>query len=539
MRIYTPDGNKAEATGFQVCDPEFAMRICRSLSSVEPPPQTVAAISASAWLACMTLRAVSLTSAAALLLASCSQSWGKFWEVSFTVTAISPQENSTENSTQSPISVTLNNPVALATLTTNASDTNCSGTLQLSVNDFYSCIRIPTLSTLDGGRTISIGHVGVPNGQTAKVRLTTGLQAANGLPLTQTYTSVGFRTTNPPCGTGNCLTVSNAIGATLGLGAHAFRIQTGTQQGNYVLVAGGATNTTRIFDVTTATFSAGPSLGAPASGGGHSISITTGPNAGKTLVFHGGSTASTEMFDPATNTFSANAATTTSNITGASHSYALRTGPSAGKFMTIFTGSQNSEIYDPNTNTFTVNSAFTCTPGGGANSFFADSGLHVLICAGAQLTEIYDPMTQTFTAGNATGQNISTGSINFRIPSGTHQGKQIITRAGATNGTVMFDPSTGTYSAGPTTTSNVNSGSSNFAILYGANKLKVLLVLANVSALTNFYDPETHQMTNVDAPTLPFTVNGLTTAFVIEGGLYPGAYVITGGGGASYAIYFP
>lgn len=441
----------------------------------------------------MRLRALSFSGAAVLLLAGCSQSWGKFWETLFTVTAISPQENSTENSTQSPISVTLNFPVDVATLTTNASDTSCSGTLQLSVNDFYSCIRIPTLTTLDGGRTISIGHVGVPNGQTAKVRLTTGLQATNGLPLTQLYTSTGFRTANPPCGIANCITGSTTIGATLGTGTHAFRIQTGTQQGNYLLVAGGATSSTRIFDVTTATFSAGPPLGANAGAGGHSISITTGPNAGKTLVLHGGSTTSTEIFDPATNTFSANTAATTANITGASHSYALRTGPAAGKFMTITTGSQNSEIYDPNTNTFTVNPAFTCTPGGGANSFLANSGLHVLICAGAQLTELYNPITQTFTAGNTTGQNISTGSINFRIPSGTHQGKQIITRSGATNGTVMFDPSTGTYSAGPPATSNVNSGSSSFAILYGANMFKVLVVLANVSALTNFYDTETHR----------------------------------------------
>ena len=120
-----------------------------------------------------------------------------FTSINITVSSTSPADSETSVNINSNISITLSEPVDTSTVTTNTSDTSCSGTFQVSSNNFSSCIRMsdsPVAFSDNHSYTVS------PNSNleyhtTYKIRVTTGVSNSSNDTLSSQYeSSVGFKT---------------------------------------------------------------------------------------------------------------------------------------------------------------------------------------------------------------------------------------------------------------------------------------------------------------------------------------------------------
>ena len=92
-----------------------------------------------------------------------------------TISSLSPTDNSTYNSPATTIAVTFSKNMATGSVTTNTSDTTCSGSFQLSSDNFTTCIKmsaIPSASDNDTAFTATPAD-NLSNGTTFKLRITT------------------------------------------------------------------------------------------------------------------------------------------------------------------------------------------------------------------------------------------------------------------------------------------------------------------------------------------------------------------------------
>ena len=113
------------------------------------------------------------------------------------VSSTSPADSATlvakDNTT---ISVTFSEIIDNSTITTNTSNTTCSGTFQVSSDSFSSCIQmsaVPLASNSDS--TFSISSTNLVYGSTYKIKVTTDVKDLAGNNLATTYlTSTGFST---------------------------------------------------------------------------------------------------------------------------------------------------------------------------------------------------------------------------------------------------------------------------------------------------------------------------------------------------------
>lgn len=100
-----------------------------------------------------------------------------------------------------PIAVTFNQATNPATLTAQTAVGACSGSIQVSVNDFASCAGFTSATpAMTGSNTIAtlVPAPGLLVNRTYKVRVTTAATSAAGGALPATFTSpAGFSTTNP------------------------------------------------------------------------------------------------------------------------------------------------------------------------------------------------------------------------------------------------------------------------------------------------------------------------------------------------------
>ena len=64
------------------------------------------------------------------------------------VSSLSPSDNSSDVAVASTIAVTFNEAISTGTVTTNTSNTSCSGTFQLSSDNFSSCIKMSAAPTV-------------------------------------------------------------------------------------------------------------------------------------------------------------------------------------------------------------------------------------------------------------------------------------------------------------------------------------------------------------------------------------------------------
>ena len=115
--------------------------------------------------------------------------------ISPTITELSPADNSTDIVVSTTIAATFNEKISTGTVTTNTSDTTCSGSFQLSSDNFSSCIKMSAApSVSNDGKTFTITPSDNLSGRTTyKLKLTTSVKDANGVAL-DTYTTNGFIT---------------------------------------------------------------------------------------------------------------------------------------------------------------------------------------------------------------------------------------------------------------------------------------------------------------------------------------------------------
>ena len=108
----------------------------------------------------------------------------------FSVSSAAPADGATGVPVGTTISVTFNRAANPSSITVNSKNTVCKGTLQLSSNDFVKCIRMAGAPTPSAGNATFTANPAAPlnSGTTYKIRVTTGAQAADGVPLAATFT---------------------------------------------------------------------------------------------------------------------------------------------------------------------------------------------------------------------------------------------------------------------------------------------------------------------------------------------------------------
>ncbi len=121
---------------------------------------------------------------------------------------------------------------------------------------------------------------------------------------------------------------------TVAAGGHTFAVTSGTYNGQFIVVRGGSTNATFLYDPVANLFATGPTLSANVGDGAHAIDITAGPNAGRTLIIHGSAVNTTSLYDPGPGTFSAGP-TLSANAGACAHAFQINGGGNAGKMLVV------------------------------------------------------------------------------------------------------------------------------------------------------------------------------------------------------------
>jgi len=121
---------------------------------------------------------------------------------SSTISSVSPKDNSTYNSPATTIAVKFSEAMSTGTISTNTENTTCSGSFQLSSDNFTTCIKISaTPSASDNDTTFTATPAdNLSGGTTFKLRITTSAKDTSSNSLASAYTSNGFTTS--PSGTG-------------------------------------------------------------------------------------------------------------------------------------------------------------------------------------------------------------------------------------------------------------------------------------------------------------------------------------------------
>ena len=123
-----------------------------------------------------------------------------------TVLSISPTDNQSGVSISENILVTFSEAMDTTSVTTNTSNTTCSGSLQLSSDNFSSCFQMSSSpSNSNSDKTFTVDPSGSLLYSTSyKIRVTTGVKDASGNTMSSQYeTSIGFTTTGLFVAVGN------------------------------------------------------------------------------------------------------------------------------------------------------------------------------------------------------------------------------------------------------------------------------------------------------------------------------------------------
>ena len=108
-----------------------------------------------------------------------------------------PADNTTYNSVDTTVSVTFSEALATSSITTNTSDTTCSGTFQLSSDNFSTCIKMSAAPVAsDNNKTFTVTPASSLSADTTfKLRLTSPIADTSCNVLASDNTSiVGFST---------------------------------------------------------------------------------------------------------------------------------------------------------------------------------------------------------------------------------------------------------------------------------------------------------------------------------------------------------
>jgi len=123
-----------------------------------------------------------------------------------TVSSSSPSDEDTSVSITSNVSVTFSETMDNSSVTTNTSDTSCSGSLQVSSDNFSSCVQMSSSSSVTNStKTFTLYPTdNLSYSTTYKIRVTTGVMDISGNSLeSQFETTSGFTTTSESIYTDN------------------------------------------------------------------------------------------------------------------------------------------------------------------------------------------------------------------------------------------------------------------------------------------------------------------------------------------------
>jgi len=112
------------------------------------------------------------------------------------VISISPSEGETNVVVTTSISLQFSKGIKTNTVTTNSSNTNCSGTVQISSDNFSTCTKMSSVvGSSDSNKTFTVTPESNLNGETNyHIRVTNGVIGDSGNNLGQFTTSQGFTT---------------------------------------------------------------------------------------------------------------------------------------------------------------------------------------------------------------------------------------------------------------------------------------------------------------------------------------------------------
>lgn len=368
---------------------------------------------------------------------------------------------------------------------------------------------------------------------TADVKNSDGTQALETEYISPSGFTVGF-----PCS--NCIQASTApAGITFAGGSNNILFA----DGRTLIIGGGGTVNTVIFDPEKGTFSQGASLTANAASGAGSFLISGGIHSGKIMVMHG-IVSSNSIYDPTAGTVSAGPTVANGGSSGAAN-IAITSGTNAGKVFAVQVNVNSTAIYNPSTNLFTAGSSTVVSThcsaiGSGLNIIPQDNGSYNILCGGGSTAGsiTFNPSTLSLTSTASASGNIGAGGCNALVPSGAYAGKYLVIHGNGTPGTSIFDPSALTFSPGPSLSSNAGIGASIIPIKYGTNAGKFLLINGNSTAATSVFDPASGTFSAGISLGSAVATGG--NSFNISSGIYNGAIaVIHGGITGSMSIIFP
>jgi hypothetical protein len=106
-----------------------------------------------------------------------------------TVTSVSPVDTSTNIAVSSIISITFNEAMNASTITTNTTDSNCSGSIQVSESSSFStCVQMASLSASSNTYTLT-PNSNLTSNQTYYVKVTTAVKDASDNALSSNFSS--------------------------------------------------------------------------------------------------------------------------------------------------------------------------------------------------------------------------------------------------------------------------------------------------------------------------------------------------------------
>jgi alpha-tubulin suppressor-like RCC1 family protein len=112
-----------------------------------------------------------------------------------TVSSTSPTDNESSISISNNISVTFSESMGTASVTTNTSNTICSGSLQLSSDSFSSCVQMASSPSSSDNRTFTVtSSPKMFYSTTYKIRVTTAAEDSAGNNIAQSTQTYGFKT---------------------------------------------------------------------------------------------------------------------------------------------------------------------------------------------------------------------------------------------------------------------------------------------------------------------------------------------------------
>lgn len=259
--------------------------------------------------------------------------------------------------------------------------------------------------------------------------------------------------------------------------------------GMYVVVLGnGVVNTSNLDPSGVVTSTAGPSLTAAAGAG----TVALRRPDGRYLVTIGGGAGTTNVYDPVANTFAAGP-TNSGAVTWGIGSLAL---PRPDGTALLITGGSTSttQVYNPFTANPSVGAFSGVGPSLDGSQATGTCGINNLgsvairrpdgkfvILSKAGVSSVYDPVANTFTCRSAIGPAAALGDGAHAIP--LQNGTYLIVRGGATTTSYIYDPTADTFTAHGTALSSVSTGA--FSLIRPNGTWQII---AGASTTTNNYN---------------------------------------------------